>query len=41
MNLGGATASDVWNLSSEVIARVEKSHGVTLEREVVFLGEFK
>lgn len=41
VNLGGATASDVWNLSSEVIARVEKSHGVTLEREVVFLGEFK
>lgn len=40
VNLGGATAADVWNLSSEVIERVKVSHGVTLEREVVFLGEF-
>lgn len=40
VNLGGATASDVWNLSGEVIRRVKESHGVELEREVVFLGEF-
>lgn len=40
VNLGGATATDVWNLSKQVIERVKVSHGVTLEREVVFLGEF-
>ncbi len=40
VNLGGATATDVWNLSCEVIRRVQESHGVTLEREVVFLGAF-
>lgn len=40
VNLGGATATEVWNLSCEVIRRVQQSHGVTLEREVVFLGEF-
>lgn len=40
VNLGGATAQDVWNLSAEVIERIEKSHGVRLEREVIFLGEF-
>jgi len=40
VNLGGATATDVWNLSSEVIERVKVSHGVTLEREVIFLGDF-
>lgn len=40
VNLGGATATDVWELSREVVRRVQESHGVTLEREVVFLGEF-
>lgn len=40
VNLGGATASDVWMLSCEVIDRVRRSHGVGLEREVVFLGSF-
>lgn len=40
VNLGGATAQDLWDLSCEVIRRVEASHGITLEREVVFLGEF-
>lgn len=40
VNLGQATAQQVWDLSTEVIARIEASHGVTLEREVVFLGEF-
>lgn len=40
VNLGGATAQDVWDLSTEVIRRVQASHGLTLEREVVFLGRF-
>ena len=40
VNLVGATAQDVWNLSSEVILRVQESHGITLEREVIFLGKF-
>lgn len=40
VNLGGATASEVWTLSCEVIRRVRESCGVELEREVVFLGRF-
>jgi len=40
VNLGHATATQVWDLSREVIHRIEQSHGVTLEREVVFLGRF-
>lgn len=40
VNLGGATAQDVWDLSTEVIRRVRDFNGTTLEREVVFLGEF-
>lgn len=40
VNLGGASAQDVWDLSVEVIRRVREVHGVTLEREVVFLGDF-
>ncbi len=40
VNLGGATAQDVWELSCEVIQRVQASHGVVLEREVIFLGKF-
>lgn len=40
VNLGGATAQDLWDLSCEVIRRVQASHGVTLEREVIFLGDF-
>lgn len=40
VNLGQATAQQVWELSCEVIRRIEQSHGVTLEREVVFLGQF-
>ena len=41
VNLGGATADDVWNLSNEVIRRVHDFNGVALEREVVFLGDFQ
>lgn len=40
VNLGGATATEVWELSRRVIERVRESHGTTLEREVVFLGDF-
>jgi UDP-N-acetylmuramate dehydrogenase len=40
VNLGGATAQDVWKLSCEVIRRVREHNGVELEREVVFLGDF-
>lgn len=41
VNLGGATAQDVWELSNEVIRRVREFNGVALEREVVFLGDFQ
>lgn len=40
VNAGGATAQDIHDLSSEVIRRVEEQSGVTLEREVIFIGEF-
>jgi UDP-N-acetylmuramate dehydrogenase len=40
VNLGGASAQDVWKLSCEVIRRVREHNGVELEREVVFLGDF-
>jgi UDP-N-acetylmuramate dehydrogenase len=40
VNLGGATAQDVWDLSNEVIRRVRDFNGVILEREVIFLGDF-
>lgn len=40
VNLGGATAQEVWDLSCEVIRRVQAFNGVELEREVVFLGRF-
>jgi UDP-N-acetylmuramate dehydrogenase len=40
VNLGGATAQDIWDLTSEVIRRVHEHSGVALEREVIFIGEF-
>ncbi|MDR0964273.1 MAG: UDP-N-acetylmuramate dehydrogenase, partial [Clostridium sp.] len=40
VNLGAATAQDIYNLIQEVIARVKEHAGVTLEPEVIFLGEF-
>lgn len=40
VNAGGATAQDIYDLSSEVIARVAAHSGITLEREVIFIGEF-
>jgi UDP-N-acetylmuramate dehydrogenase len=40
VNLGGATAQDIWDLTSEVILRVRVQSGITLEREVIFIGDF-
>jgi len=40
VNAGGATAQDIWDLTSEVIAKVKADCGITLEREVIFIGEF-
>ncbi|MEO6094428.1 MAG: UDP-N-acetylmuramate dehydrogenase [Fibrobacteria bacterium] len=40
VNAGGATAQDIHDLSSEVIRRVKAASGTTLEREVIFIGEF-
>lgn len=40
INTGGATAADVAEVIQEVQERVKDKFGVTLEREVVFLGEF-
>lgn len=40
VNNGGATAQDIWDLTSEVILRVKANSGITLEREPIFAGEF-
>jgi UDP-N-acetylmuramate dehydrogenase len=40
VNAGGATAQDIHDLSQDVIARVRAHSGTTLEREVIFIGEF-
>lgn len=40
VNAGGATAQDIHDLSSEVIRLVRERSGTTLEREVIFIGEF-
>jgi len=40
VNAGGATAQDIHDLSSEVIRRVREQSGTTLEREVIFIGDF-
>jgi UDP-N-acetylmuramate dehydrogenase len=37
VNTGGASASDVWNLTERVIQTVQKETGVELQREVVFV----
>ena len=41
VNVGGATAQDIHDLTSEVIHRVKAASGTTLEREVIFIGEFE
>ena len=38
VNLGHATAQQIWELTKQIIAKVQADHGVTLEREVIFLG---
>ncbi len=40
INLGGATAQEIRDLTSEVIRRVREHSGITLEREVIFIGDF-
>ncbi len=40
VNAGGATAQDIYDLTSEVIQKVNDNSGITLEREVIFIGEF-
>jgi UDP-N-acetylmuramate dehydrogenase len=40
VNLGDATAQQIWDLTSEVIARVRAHSGITLEREPIFVGDF-
>jgi UDP-N-acetylmuramate dehydrogenase len=40
VNLGDATAQEVWDMTSEVILRVREHSGITLEREPIFVGAF-
>ena len=40
MNIGHATAEDVCELMDEIRYRVKKQLGVSLEPEVIKLGEF-
>lgn len=40
VNKGNATATEIYQLMQEIIARVEKDAQVTLEPEVILLGEF-
>ena len=41
VNAGDATAQDIFDLTSEVIRRVKENSGTTLEREVIFIGDFE
>jgi UDP-N-acetylmuramate dehydrogenase len=40
VTLGGATAQEIWHLTSEVILRVKENSGITLEREPIFVGAY-
>lgn len=40
INAGGATAEDVWQLIQVVQKKVFEQYGVSLEPEVIFLGDF-
>jgi UDP-N-acetylmuramate dehydrogenase len=40
VNAGGATAQDIFDLTEDVIAQVKARSGTTLEREVIFIGDF-
>ena len=39
VNTGTATAAQIWELTERVIEKVERDHGIRLEREVIFLGQ--
>lgn len=41
INAGGATATDVYNLMEDVIKKVQEEFQVTLQPEVIRLGEFE
>ena len=41
INVGNATAADVHQLMKDVIKKVQEEFQVTLEPEVIRLGEFK
>jgi UDP-N-acetylmuramate dehydrogenase len=41
VNLGGSSAQEIWDLTSEVILRVKAYSGITLEREPIFVGRFE
>lgn len=40
VNAGGATAQDIFDLTEQVIGQVRDHSGTTLEREVIFIGDF-
>ncbi len=40
VNLGDATAQEIWDMTSEVILRVREHSGITLEREPIFVGAY-
>ena len=40
INKNQATATDIFKLTEEIIAKVKADSGITLEREVIFLGKF-
>ncbi|MDE6892094.1 MAG: UDP-N-acetylenolpyruvoylglucosamine reductase, partial [Lachnospiraceae bacterium] len=40
VNTGGASASDIAAVIKEVQKRVKENSGVSLEPEVIFLGDF-
>lgn len=41
INTGNATAQNIYDLTSVIIETVFKQTGITLEREIIFLGDFK
>jgi UDP-N-acetylmuramate dehydrogenase len=40
VNVGGATAQDIFDLTEQVIGQVRDHSGTILEREVIFIGDF-
>ena len=41
VNVGSATAQDIKNLSEHVQSKVTEKFGITLQREIILLGEFE